>query len=162
MDQFSVTTHGAGETVALGKKCMEEALKKGRQDTPLIFYLKGELGAGKTHFVKGLARALGIYAITSPTFVVMKKFALRGLKKEYARASKRYFFHIDCYRIRDSKDARQIGLDTILKNPRAIFAIEWAERMQDIIPRPYWKIEFSHKGEQARSIKIQNIKNVSR
>lgn len=155
MDQFSVITTSVQETIALGEKCMEAALKEAGQDAPLIFYLKGELGAGKTHFVKGLARALGIRAITSPTFVVMKKFTL-------SQRGKRYFFHIDCYRIYDSKDALQIGLHAVLKNPRAIVAIEWAERIEDIIPRPYWKIEFGHEGEQARKIKMKNVKNVSR
>lgn len=157
MEQFEHLTHSVQETMELGGRCMEEALKAAKPDAPLIFYLEGELGAGKTHFVKGLAQALGIHGIASPTFVLMKKFVLSRGRKECLRAGKKYFFHIDCYRIYDRNDARQIGLDTILKNPRAILAIEWAERIAEIIPRPYWEIKIEHVDDTIRRVTVKNV-----
>ena len=144
MDQFSTVTRSARGTIAFGKRCMKESLKKAGQDMPIIFCLEGDLGAGKTHFVKGLAAGLGIKDnITSPTFVLMKK---------YGR-----FYHIDCYRIYDAKDAKQIGLDKIFEIPNAIIAVEWAERIKDIIPKPYVEIKIEHEEDSARKISIKHV-----
>ena len=142
------TTKNEQETIKFAKNFLENVLKGAKEDAPLIFCLQGELGAGKTHFVKGLAQALGIEDnMTSPTFVLMKKVVI----------GEKLFFHIDCYRIYDSKDAEQIGLDKILKNPRAIIAIEWAERIADIIPKPYWEIKMEHAGDTCRRIVVKNV-----
>lgn len=151
MEQFEHLTRSAQETMELGGRCMEEALKAAKPDVPLIFYLEGELGAGKTHFIKGAAKALGIKGnITSPTFVLMKKYGI-------SKRGKTLFFHIDCYRIDDSAGACQIGLDETLKIPRAIIAIEWAERIADIIPRPYWEIKIGHVDDTIRRITVKNV-----
>ncbi len=142
--QGFVVTNSTQETIALAKKFLEKALKEAKDNTPLIFYLEGDLGAGKTHFVKGLAAGLGIKDnITSPTFVLMKK---------YGR-----FYHIDCYRIYDAKDAKQIGLDKIFEIPNAIIAVEWAERIKDIIPKPYFKIKMEHEEDSKRKISIKHV-----
>ena len=70
-------TKSSQETTAFAKDFLEKALKEAPKNAPLIFYLEGELGAGKTHFVKGLAQGLGVKGpITSPTFVLMKKFVV--------------------------------------------------------------------------------------
>lgn len=151
------TTKSPEETFVFGKKILKKALKDADKDKPLTFCLSGELGAGKTYFVKGIASALGIKVITSPTFVVMKKFKISALREECEIAGKKYFFHIDCYRIDDAEDARQIDLDKIIANPRAIIAVEWAERIEEIIPKPYWKIEFKYKGEGGRQVTIDKL-----
>lgn len=148
-------TKSAEETTELGRKVLLDALKSAEKDTPLIFYLSGELGAGKTYFVKGLAKVLGISTITSPTFVLMKKFKISAMLKECKAKDKEYFFHIDCYRIYDAEDARQVDLDKTLTNPRAIVAIEWAERIAELIPKPYWKVEFEYEGEKKRKIVVR-------
>ena len=161
--QTRIITKSSQETIDFAKDFVKKALKGAKNDSPLIFCLSGELGAGKTYFVKGLAEALGIKDnITSPTFVLMKKYKIRK-KVEKAgpgpafAAGKGMFFHIDCYRIYDSEDARQIGLDKILQNPRAIIAVEWAERIADLIPRPFFKIKFKHAGEGKRKIVVKNV-----
>jgi tRNA threonylcarbamoyl adenosine modification protein YjeE len=157
MELSSITTKSSRATIASAKKFLEKALKEAREDAPLIFYLEGELGAGKTHFVKGLAEALGIKDnITSPTFVLMKKYAVSG-SAAARQAGKKLFFHIDCYRIYNEEDARQIGLDKILENPRSIVAVEWAERIADIVPKPYWKLVFKHIDDKTRKIVIKNV-----
>jgi len=157
MELSSVITKSPRETIVSAKKFLEKALKEAKEDAPLIFYLEGELGAGKTHFVKGLAEALSITDnITSPTFVLMKKFAVSG-NAAAQQAGKKLFFHIDCYRIYDAEDARQIGLDKILENPRAIVAVEWAERISEIVPKPYWKLTFRHVDDKTRKIVAKNV-----
>lgn len=144
----SSISKSAQETIDFAKDFLKKTLKEAPKDAPLIFYLKGELGSGKTYFVKGLAQALGIEDnITSPTFVLMKKFTI----------GQKLFFHIDCYRIYDSKDAEQIGLDKVFKNPRAIIAIEWADRIKEIIPRPYWEIKMEHVDDTHRKMTIKNV-----
>ncbi|MFY9457438.1 MAG: tRNA (adenosine(37)-N6)-threonylcarbamoyltransferase complex ATPase subunit type 1 TsaE [Candidatus Spechtbacterales bacterium] len=152
-------TKSPQETALLAKDFLEKALKEAKKGNPLIFYLEGELGAGKTHFAKGLAQALGIKDnITSPTFVLMKKFDIPA-DNMARKLGKKLFIHIDCYRIYDSKDAEQIGLDKVLENPRTIIAIEWAERIADIIPKPYWEIKMEHVSEMERRVIARENKN---
>jgi len=86
----------------------------------------------------------------------MKKFAVSG-NAAAQQAGKKLFFHIDCYRIYDAEDARQIGLDKILENPRAIVAVEWAERISEIVPKPYWKLTFRHVDDKTRKIVAKNV-----
>lgn len=157
MQSQRVISETPEETFALGGKVLITALETAEKDKPLVFWLEGELGAGKTYFTKGIAHALGITGISSPTFVLMKKFKISRRSDECAVKDKIYFFHIDCYRIYDEEDARQIGLDKIISNPCAIIAIEWAERIKEIIPKPYWKMEFKYEGESGRKINITRI-----
>ncbi|MBI1888350.1 MAG: tRNA (adenosine(37)-N6)-threonylcarbamoyltransferase complex ATPase subunit type 1 TsaE, partial [Candidatus Spechtbacteria bacterium] len=139
------------------KVFLKEALLDAEAEKSLIFCLTGELGAGKTYFTKGLASALGITDIRSPTFVLMKKFIIKSKGSLDEGKNKKYFYHIDCYRVHDEKDARNIGLDKMLEDSRAIFAIEWAERIQAVIPRPYWKVKFRYEGENKRKIEIEKV-----
>lgn len=157
MDEKILITRKTEETTSFGRRILQAALQANKKEKPLIFYLKGELGAGKTHFVKGLAVELGITSITSPTFVMMKKFKISAMVNECENKGKQFFFHIDCYRIYDAQDALQIDLDKVLLNPHAIIAIEWAERIEELIPKPYWKIEFTYKSEEERSIHIKYV-----
>ena len=67
--QTQIITKSSQGTIVFAKKFLVKALKEAKEDAPLVFYLQGELGTGKTYFVKGLAEALGIKDnITSPTF----------------------------------------------------------------------------------------------
>ena len=89
-----------------------------------IFALSGDLGSGKTVFAKGIAKGLGLTAhITSPTFVLMKIYKVKGHKtiKELC--------HVDCYRLDDGELLKDIGIEEYLANPRAVCVIEWAERL---------------------------------
>jgi tRNA threonylcarbamoyladenosine biosynthesis protein TsaE len=88
-----------------------------------IFLLTGPLGVGKTEFVKGLARGLGVRnpdAVTSPTFVLAQSFkARRGL----------VLHHLDLYRLEGVREFYGAGLDELLADPRAVKAVEWGEKM---------------------------------
>ncbi|MBU1694640.1 MAG: tRNA (adenosine(37)-N6)-threonylcarbamoyltransferase complex ATPase subunit type 1 TsaE [Verrucomicrobia bacterium] len=88
-----------------------------------VLALHGELGSGKTTLVQGLARALGIdRPVSSPTFTLINEY--RGSCP---------LFHIDLYRIRDSGEALELGLDEYLYG-NGITAIEWAERIAELLP----------------------------
>jgi tRNA threonylcarbamoyladenosine biosynthesis protein TsaE len=88
-----------------------------------VLALHGELGSGKTTLVQGLARALGIERpVSSPTFTLINEY--RGSCP---------LFHIDLYRIRDSGEALELGLDEYLYGD-GITAIEWAERIAELLP----------------------------
>ncbi|OGZ63125.1 MAG: tRNA (adenosine(37)-N6)-threonylcarbamoyltransferase complex ATPase subunit type 1 TsaE, partial [Candidatus Spechtbacteria bacterium RIFCSPLOWO2_02_FULL_38_8] len=90
--------------------------------------LVGELGAGKTQFAQGAAEYLGIKRnVTSPTFVLMKKYKLTG-------GNFNAMYHIDCYRLHSSRELLDLGWKEIAKEPNNIIFIEWAEKVKNILP----------------------------
>jgi tRNA threonylcarbamoyladenosine biosynthesis protein TsaE len=125
------------ETQKLGRD-FAKVLKKG--DTVCLY---GDLGSGKTTFVQGLAEGLGIEnRIISPTFVIVRSYELGVMS----------FYHIDLYRIESEKDIESLGLDEILDNKNNIVAIEWAEKLGNIIPKKRIDVEFSYKNNDVRRI----------
>ena len=104
-----IITKSSTQTQKLG-----ESLAKKLKGSNLIC-LEGDLGGGKTTFVQGLARGLGIKErITSPTFVLMKRFAINNksrLCRGFSMKSKRFthFYHIDCYRIKNFRELLELG-----------------------------------------------------
>lgn len=113
-----------------------------------IIALSGDLGAGKTTFVQEFLKALGVkHKITSPTFLILKPYTLNA--KPYT-----IVYHVDCYRIHKPKDTATLGFKKILKNPKNIVIIEWAERIKNLPKNTLW-IEFQHgKRESERIINI--------
>lgn len=106
-----------------------------------VIGLNGELGSGKTRFVQGFARGLGIRRrLTSPTFVLMKKY--------------RNLYHIDCYRLNKPKDLLDLDFKEIIDSPQNIVLIEWAERVRSILPRDVIWIKFEIINQNERKIKI--------
>ena len=91
--------------------------------------LSGELGAGKTSLVKGLAAGLGVKnKITSPTFALMNLYEIGNKKLEI-----KHFVHIDTYRLKDEKELLEIGAEDYLGQPDTICAIEWPEKIADLL-----------------------------
>lgn len=102
-----------------------------------VIALYGELGAGKTTFVKGLARALGVTdVVTSPTFVLMNEY--RAHSKKISR-----LVHIDCYRLDRPGQLTEIGGDEYFGEAHTVVAIEWPERANTVLPKDAIRIEFS-------------------
>src|SRR5512147_314436 len=95
------------ETKKLGH-FLFKSLDLEKQKDALVIALEGELGAGKTTFVQGLARILGIKSkIKSPTFTLMKKYSL---SKNSKLRSKKYLYHLDCYRLKNHRDLIVLGI----------------------------------------------------
>ena len=111
---IQITTHSVTETQKLG-----QTIGAGIHQA-IIIALTGDLGTGKTAFVQGLAKGLGVsekYYITSPTFTLVNEYPGR-----------RRLFHVDLYRIEHAPELAEIGLEEILRED-AVIAIEWAEKL---------------------------------
>lgn len=94
-----------------------------------VIALIGNLGAGKTVFVHGLARAFGIKkAITSPSFVLLKVYKIKNSKIKN-------LIHVDAYRLKDEKDLIDIGILDWLGNKDTIIVIEWAKKVKKLLPK---------------------------
>lgn len=107
---------------------------------PLVFALTGELGSGKTTFVRGLAGALSIREQPkSSTFVLVKWYEL---PRKFRPA--RHFIHVDAYRLERAAEAKHLGLGNILRNRDSIVVVEWADRMKKFIPRCAIWVHFTH------------------
>lgn len=157
-DQF--ITFSPEQTMGLGKKLAQEILKsRPKSGAPkecpqhptgqaVVIALSGELGSGKTTFLKGFARGLGVEErILSPTFVILKRFG--------------YFYHIDCYRIKGPKEILDLGLREIITDSKNIVAIEWSERIKKILPSNTLLIKFELMAgkESQRRITISPLKS---
>ncbi|EKE21107.1 MAG: hypothetical protein ACD_7C00350G0002 [uncultured bacterium] len=142
-DLKEITTKTAEETRNLGKK-MASNCKGGE-----VICLRGDLGAGKTTFSQGFLRELGAEgALTSPTFVVMKQYAI---KKNALNLKSIY--HIDTYRV-ESEDILDLGWKEIIKDKQNIVLVEWPEKIKDIIPLNAVWLEFEIIDEEKRKIKL--------
>jgi tRNA threonylcarbamoyladenosine biosynthesis protein TsaE len=113
-------SHSAEQTKRIGER-LGRLLQPGD-----VVCLEGDLGSGKTCMAQGLGRGLGIARpITSPTFIIVN---------EYALPSKTYkFYHIDLYRVENVAEARATGLEEYFRGDD-VCAIEWAERVREILP----------------------------
>lgn len=129
---ISMVSRSFKETLAIGKK-FGRLIKGGG-----IIALYGDLGSGKTTFTKGFARGFGIKKnINSPTFVIFSNHKI-------PRKKKRFFYHFDLYRIKSTRELKELGFDEIISNPKNIVVIEWAEKAKKILPKKTIKIRFKH------------------
>jgi tRNA threonylcarbamoyladenosine biosynthesis protein TsaE len=110
-----------------------------------VVLLSGELGAGKTAFVRGLARGLGAPAedVSSPTFTLVQEY--RG---------RLTLHHVDLYRL-EPREVADLGLDELIASG-ALVAIEWAERWLDP-PAGAWEVRLAHEGDEQRRIRIMKF-----
>ena len=140
MSQEHITT-SSEETRKLGEKIARELLSK------RVFGLKGELGSGKTTFLQGFAKGLGIKEkVLSPTFVILKKFQISGRFKN--------LYHIDCYRIKKPKELLDLEFKEIVSNPQNVVVVEWADQVKKIMPKNTVWIKFDFIDEEKRKITI--------
>lgn len=132
------STHSADETFSLGRRVGE------RVDRRTVLLLKGELGAGKTVFAKGLAAGLGIdpLEVTSPTFTLIN-----------VHEGRLRLYHIDLYRL-ESSSRSDLGLEEILEDERGVVVIEWAERLESM-PHSAVEVELSYVSDSERLIVIR-------
>lgn len=149
MQTISYITKSPRETEKLARFLSEEILIMKNPGTgALCILLKGELGTGKTLFTKGLARGLGVRAhISSPTFVLMKRYPLRG-------TTFKNMWHVDCYRISKARELLALGFRDIAKDRGNIVIVEWPERIQKYFSRNALRVSFFHRSPSERIVDI--------
>lgn len=138
MDTFKYISNSEQETGLFARK-LAGLLKPGS-----ILCLHGDLGAGKTTFTKGLAEGLKIKPekVHSPTFTLLNIYE-----------GKVPLYHFDLYRMDDIKEILNIGYEEFLYGD-GIAVIEWADKLKELLPPEFLKIEFKHEGEDKRSIAV--------
>jgi len=109
-----------------------------------VICLQGNLGAGKTTFVQGLAQGWGsLDAVSSPTFILVNL---------YRRANVDQLFHFDAYRLESMAEAEELDLDSMMEEGALV--VEWPERLGDLVPRQRLWIHFEHMAEEQRQMRF--------
>ncbi len=134
-----IQSKSASETVRLGKS-IGSLLLPGD-----VVALVGELGAGKTQFIKGLAAGAGI---RNPTYISSPSFTLIN---EYP--GRITFYHIDLFRLSKEKEAEDLGLEDYIQG-KGITAIEWADKIPSLLPKELLIIRIAYTGKNTRSLEI--------
>jgi len=134
-----IQSKNASETVRLGKTVGSRLLPGD------VVALVGELGTGKTQFIKGLAAGAGI---RNPTYISSPSFTLIN---EYP--GKITFYHIDLYRLSEQKEAEELGLEDYFQG-KGITAIEWADKIPSLLPKELLLIRIAYTGKNTRSLEI--------
>jgi tRNA threonylcarbamoyladenosine biosynthesis protein TsaE len=132
-------THASGETEAVGER-VGRAFQGGE-----VVLLTGELGAGKTAFVRGLARGVGADPdeVASPTFVLLTSYPGRLT-----------LHHADLYRLQGCGDEAELGLEE-LPGPDGVLAVEWAERLSETPWPRIVRVHLEHAGEDDRRLTLE-------
>lgn len=113
-----------------------------------VLGLSGELGSGKTTFVKAFARALGVEEhVTSPTFVLEKIYKLE-------RADFDHLIHIDAYRLESGSELLTLGWGEMMANPKNLIVIEWPERVAEVLPSTMKTLRFVFIDDSTREISL--------
>lgn len=138
-----IVTPGPEATERLGE-CLGLRLQSGD-----VLCLSGDLGAGKTCLVRGLARGWGVIDHpTSPTFMLVNEYRR---ERDLSR-----FHHVDAYRLQGSEDAKSLGLEDIL-DAAGVVVVEWAERIRDALPDEALWIHIEDIGEDTRSFCFEPV-----
>lgn len=135
-----ITTHSPEETIAFGRTLIEIL------SPPKLVLLRGDLGAGKTTLVKGIAagfEAAEEEDVTSPTFALVHEY----------RGPKANLYHIDLYRVDTQRELETLGLDD-LRSGNSILLIEWGEKFPRFVRERNIEIALERNGESGRKIRI--------
>lgn len=146
------TTHSSEETIALGRE-ISLLLKP-----PTVLILRGDLGAGKTTLVKGIAAALGAAEpeeVTSPTFTLIHEYAGRSVEHESLGAMV-LLYHLDLYRIEGQRQLDTLGIEELM-TPQSLMLIEWGEKFPSVITRSDGEIviETLHGDERRITLRLR-------
>ena len=123
--------------------CVSDTLKIAREYAATlkagdVVLIEGDLGAGKTVFVKGVADYFGLSGVTSPTYAYLNVYG-------------DFIYHYDCYRLSSGEDAERLGLTDYFGGDN-ICLIEWAENIIDVIPSGAKKVSIKKQGDDVRRI----------
>lgn len=136
--QKGVKTTSAEGTTAVGRGLAREMAAGG------VVALYGDLGAGKTTFVRGIAEALGYHDITSPSFNYYFLYQAQG---------RRTLVHLDAYRLKSPSDYPSLMVDELLTK-EALFVVEWPEKLGDYLPASAYRIYLEGRGDE-RTIRLE-------
>lgn len=142
MNSEEFITHSAEETVALGRS-LASTLKNAR-----MVVLRGDLGAGKTTLVKGIAEGLQAASqddVTSPTFTLIHEY----------RGPEVSLFHVDLYRIETARELDTLGLDELFAENGNLVLLEWGEKFSRFEAECDVMISIERRGEQERRIQVR-------
>jgi tRNA threonylcarbamoyladenosine biosynthesis protein TsaE len=143
------------ETKKIGLDLAKKIKKDGLEKKARVLALEGDLGGGKTTFLQGFAKGLGIgEKILSPTFVLMRRFKISRQESGGRDLGFENFYHMDCYRSKDQKEFLDLGFPEILLYPKNIVAIEWSEKIKKILPKTAIWIDFKFIDDKKRKITI--------
>ena len=134
-----IRSRSTSETIRIGKE-VGSRLQPGD-----VVALIGELGAGKTHFIKGMASGAGIKKsryLSSPSFTPVNEYPGRVP-----------FYHIDLYRLETAGEAEDLGIEEYVQGG-GITVIEWADRIPSLLPKEVLWIKIEYTGKQSRTIEI--------
>ncbi len=143
-----ILTSNAQETMDLGRQLAIDVGKKKRGEGAKIVCLYGELGSGKTTFVQGFAKGLGIMKrLVSPTFIIVRRYALPN--------DKSFLYHLDLYRLQTTEELEELGLSEMFDDPDAFVLIEWAEKLGEMLPEHRIDIRCSTLEDGTHSISMK-------
>lgn len=111
-----------------------------------VLALSGDLGSGKTTFSQSVGGALGVDHMPSPTFTLMNVHKII-YNPELLVTDYELLVHVDCYRLETPEELMEIGLQEYLEDPKALVIIEWAEKIESLLPAETMRISFEH-GQQ--------------
>jgi tRNA threonylcarbamoyladenosine biosynthesis protein TsaE len=135
----TVETHSADETIAFGRELARQLTP------PKLVLLRGDLGAGKTTMVKGIAAAFDAAEqedVTSPTFTLIHEY----------RGPEVTVYHIDLYRIETERELATLGIDELLRDERSLVVIEWGEKFPRFVRERDVEVSIERLGEIDRRI----------
>jgi tRNA threonylcarbamoyladenosine biosynthesis protein TsaE len=137
-----IITNSPQKTQTAGKALALSVLKEKNRKTAFVLALVGDLGGGKTTFLQGFAKGLGLkQKITSPTFIIMRRLD--------------NFYHLDCYRLAKTKDLLALGFKELVANPKNIIAIEWADKVREALPKNTVFLHFKFIDDKKREIVLK-------
>jgi tRNA threonylcarbamoyladenosine biosynthesis protein TsaE len=137
------TTNSAEETIELGRNLAAEL------QPPKLVLLRGDLGAGKTTMVKGIAEAFQAASqddVTSPTFTLIHEY----------RGPQVSVYHIDLYRIDTPRELDTLGLDELINDERNVVLIEWGEKFPLLVQNRDVEVAIERTGAESRRIQIES------
>ncbi len=144
---MKILLNNVKETEEFAGVFTKDVITKEKRSNAVIVGLQGDLGAGKTTFVKSVAGTLGVEgAVTSPTFVIEKIYKL----PEGGKFSR--LVHIDAYRLENGKELLPLGWEEISSDPQNLILIEWPERVANILPKDVHRMYFSFIDKNTREV----------
>ncbi|WP_316810547.1 tRNA (adenosine(37)-N6)-threonylcarbamoyltransferase complex ATPase subunit type 1 TsaE [Pedobacter heparinus] len=141
MEKIKIEVNGLDELDGAAKKILNHAKDEH------FFIFEGEMGAGKTTLIKALAKAMGVdEVVSSPTFSIVNEYEANG----------RIIYHFDFYRIKNLQEAYDIGYEEYFYSENPCF-IEWPEKVWELLPEHYLKIQIETLNENGRLLSIIKI-----